>query len=150
MNSNDKQKIVNALINGLRNSFILLDNTLSWVQFKIPRVKRSASNTVHYEIRWSKFKNNQSGHDGKTLFIELHAERLGFADKFRSNKNRLSALKCFFYDSGKSIGFRENRKYDLKKVLDGINGKNQLIQNIIQDIQNFDLNYGKIIQSIAK
>ena len=75
MNNKEKQKIVEALINaGKGFNLNPLANTLSWVQFEIPGVN-STEDSLHYEIRWSRFKDDASGHDGKTLYIELHAEK---------------------------------------------------------------------------
>lgn len=142
MNNNKKQKIVDALINAGKGANLnSLANTLSWVQFEIPGIN-SAEDSLHYEIRWSKFKDNASGHDGKTLYIELHAEKHKCAKKYKAiaKAKGLGRLEYFFYDSNRYVGFRiKGIKYDLSQVLNRINGRNSLIHNIIQDVLSLDV-----------
>ena len=141
MTNNEKQVIVNALIKeGKRLNLKSFAVCLSWVQFEVPNVK-SADDTLHYEIRWSKFKNDASDHDGKTLYIELHAEKHNYAKKYKNiaKTKGLGRLESFLYDSGKYIGFRiKGKKYDLTKILDSANNGCLLIQNVIQDVLSLD------------
>jgi hypothetical protein len=142
MNNKKKQKIVDALINAGKGANLnSLANTLSWVQFEIPGVN-STEDSLHYEIRWSKFKDNASGHDGKTLYIELHAEKHNCAKKYKhiAMTKGLGRLEYFFYNSNRYVGFRiKGINYDLDQVLSRINGGNSLIHNIIQDVLSLDV-----------
>ena len=142
MNNKKKQKIVDALINAGKGANLnSLANTLSWVQFEIPGVN-STEDSLHYEIRWSKFKDNASGHDGKTLYIELHAEKHNCAKKYKhiAMTKGLGRLEYFFYNSNRYVGFRiKGINYDLDQVLSRINGGNSLIHNIIQDVLSLNV-----------
>lgn len=142
MNNKEKQKIVEALINaGKGFNLNPLANTLSWVQFEIPGVN-STEDSLHYEIRWSRFKDDASGHDGKTLYIELHAEKHNCAKKYKgiAKIKGFGRLEYFFYGSNRYVGFRiKGIKYDLDQVLNRINGGNSLIHNIIQDVLSLDV-----------